>query len=123
MSCDSVGSLSGKVCALQHLVFIGLLESKNIRYSLRLSQSFVAPLLWSSAKVRYMTTVFVFFDDYVVRRSYVDIETTRQGAEAMRLLLERDPRPDGVFCFNDPLAIGAMSTILEAGLRIPETLR
>lgn len=38
----------------------------------------------------------------------------------MRLLLERDPKPDGVFCFNDPLAIGAMGTILEAGLRIPE---
>jgi len=63
-----------------------------------------------------------FSDDYVVRRSYVDIETTRQGAEAMRLLLERDPRPDGVFCFNDPLAIGAMSTIFEAGLKIPEDI-
>jgi LacI family transcriptional regulator len=63
-----------------------------------------------------------FSDDYVVRRSYVDIETTRQGAEAMRLLLELDPKPDGVFCFNDPLAIGAMSTILEAGLRIPEDI-
>ena len=32
-----------------------------------------------------------YSEDYVVRRSYVDIETTRQGAEAMRLLLERDP--------------------------------
>ena len=63
-----------------------------------------------------------FSEDYVVRRSYVDTETTRQGMEAMRLLLERDPRPDGVFCFNDPLAIGAMSTIHEAGLRIPEDI-
>jgi LacI family transcriptional regulator len=63
-----------------------------------------------------------FSEDLVVRRSYVDTETTRQGAEAMRLLLERDPRPDGVFCFNDPLAIGAMGTILEAGLRIPEDI-
>jgi LacI family transcriptional regulator len=63
-----------------------------------------------------------YSDDYVVRRSYVDIETTRQGAEAMRLLLERNPKPDGVFCFNDPLAIGAMSTIIEAKLRIPEDI-
>ena len=63
-----------------------------------------------------------YSDDYVVQRNYVDTETTRQGAEAMRQLLERDPRPDGVFCFNDPLAIGAMSTILEAGLRIPEDI-
>ena len=63
-----------------------------------------------------------YSDDYVVQRNYVDTETTRQGAEAMRQLLEREPRPDGVFCFNDPLAIGAMSTILEAGLRIPEDI-
>jgi len=63
-----------------------------------------------------------FSEGYVVRRNYVDTETTRQGAEAMRLLLEQDPKPDGVFCFNDPLAIGAMSTILDAGLRIPEDI-
>jgi LacI family transcriptional regulator len=63
-----------------------------------------------------------YSEDYVVRRSLVDTETTRQGAEAMRLLLERYPRPDGVFCFNDPLAIGAMTTIIEAGLRIPEDI-
>ena len=63
-----------------------------------------------------------YSEDYVVRRSYVDTETTRQGAEAMLRLLERDPRPDGVFCFNDPLAIGAMTTILDAGLRIPEDI-
>ena len=63
-----------------------------------------------------------YLEDYVVRRSYVDTETTRQGAEAMHRLLGLDPRPDGVFCFNDPLAIGAMTTILEAGLRIPEDI-
>jgi len=57
-----------------------------------------------------------------VRRSLVDTETTRQGEEAMRLLLERDPKLDGVFCFNDPLAIGAMSTIFDADLRIPEDI-
>jgi LacI family transcriptional regulator len=63
-----------------------------------------------------------YLEEYVVRRRFVDTETTRQGAEAMQRLLERDPRPDGVFCFNDPLAIGAMTAILEAGLRIPEDI-
>lgn len=63
-----------------------------------------------------------YSDDYVVRRNFVDSDTTHQGREAMRLLLERDPKPDGVFCFNDPLAIGAMSSILDAGLRIPEDI-
>jgi LacI family transcriptional regulator len=36
--------------------------------------------------------------------------------------MDRNPRPDGVFCFNDPLAIGAMMTILDSGLRIPEDI-
>jgi LacI family transcriptional regulator len=40
----------------------------------------------------------------------------------MQLLLDRKDRPDGVFCYNDPLAIGVMKTILAAGLRIPEDI-
>jgi LacI family transcriptional regulator len=42
-----------------------------------------------------------------------------EGFEAMRRLLKLQPRPDGVFCFNDPVAIGAMKAILQAGLRLP----
>jgi LacI family transcriptional regulator len=63
-----------------------------------------------------------YLEDFVVRSDHTDTNTTSQGAKAMRLLLDRDPKPDGVFCFNDPLAIGAMSTILEAGLKIPEDI-
>lgn len=44
------------------------------------------------------------------------------GYEAARRLLAADPRPDGIFCFNDPVALGAMRAILEAGLRIPEDI-
>lgn len=42
------------------------------------------------------------------------------GYEATRKLLTTNPRPDGIFCFNDPIALGAMRAILDAGLRIPE---
>ncbi len=42
------------------------------------------------------------------------------GYRAMQRLLKLDPRPDGVFCYNDPVAAGAMKAILEAGLRIPQ---
>jgi LacI family transcriptional regulator len=42
------------------------------------------------------------------------------GARFMRGLLELKPRPDAVFCYNDPTAFGAMQAIFEAGLRIPE---
>ncbi len=41
------------------------------------------------------------------------------GAEAMRYLLSLKHPPDAVFCFNDLLALGAMSVLHEAGLHIP----
>ena len=63
-----------------------------------------------------------YSESNVVERQNVDSESTRHGAEAMRLLLDQESRPDGVFCYNDPLAIGAMNAILESGLRIPEDI-
>jgi LacI family transcriptional regulator len=44
------------------------------------------------------------------------------GYQAMQQLLKEQSRPDGVFCFNDPVAVGAMRAILEAGLSIPEDI-
>jgi LacI family repressor for deo operon, udp, cdd, tsx, nupC, and nupG len=44
------------------------------------------------------------------------------GAAAMQELLALPTRPDAVFCLNDLLALGAMRTILKAGLRIPEDI-
>ena len=41
------------------------------------------------------------------------------GYEGMRKLLNLNPPPDGVFCYSDPVAIGAMKAIQEAGLRLP----
>jgi LacI family transcriptional regulator len=38
----------------------------------------------------------------------------------MGQLLRLTPRPDGVFCYNDPVAAGAIKATLEAGLRVPE---
>ena len=62
------------------------------------------------------------FDDYIVAPPKVVVDSRQHGVEAMGQLLTRKPRPDGVFCFNDPLAIGAMSRALDEGLRIPEDL-
>jgi LacI family transcriptional regulator len=46
----------------------------------------------------------------------------RGGYEAAKRLLAGKTRPDGIFCFNDPSALGAMRAILEAGLRVPEEI-
>jgi LacI family transcriptional regulator len=48
--------------------------------------------------------------------------TDSTGCEAMRRLLESGLRPDGVVCYNDPVAAGAMKAILNAGLRIPQDI-
>jgi LacI family transcriptional regulator len=39
---------------------------------------------------------------------------------ATQILLGQNPRPDGIFCYNDVAAYGAIAAILDAGLRIPD---
>jgi len=55
---------------------------------------------------------------YVVAGGHGD-ET---GYEGMRRLLRVRPIPDGVFCYSDPVAIGAIKAILEAGYRVPHDI-
>ncbi|MEV0150710.1 MULTISPECIES: LacI family DNA-binding transcriptional regulator [unclassified Nonomuraea] len=54
------------------------------------------------------------------------IRTTRfnrvNGATAMAALLDREDPPDAVFCYSDLVASGAIYTILERGLRVPEDI-
>jgi len=49
-----------------------------------------------------------------------DSRGEKGGYEATCKLLRNPVRPDGIFCFNDPSAIGAMRALLDSGLRIPE---
>lgn len=56
--------------------------------------------------------------DYIVSGEWGD----RGGYQAMLQLLEANPRPDAVFCYNDRVAAGAIQAVLEAGLRVPEDI-
>jgi len=51
-----------------------------------------------------------------------DVVSKSQGANETARLLHQTPRPDGFFCFSDPMAIGAMDTALKAGISIPKQL-
>lgn len=42
------------------------------------------------------------------------------GAAAGRRLLALGELPDGIFCFNDQLAIGLMHVLVSAGVRVPD---
>jgi DNA-binding LacI/PurR family transcriptional regulator len=55
---------------------------------------------------------------YVSRVEY----TRESGAAAIGAMLDRADPPDGVFCFNDLLALGAMRAAWERGLRIPQQI-
>jgi LacI family transcriptional regulator len=56
--------------------------------------------------------------EYVVEASYDDA----MGFKAMQRLLQAQPAPDGVFCYNDPVAIGAMKAAANAGLNVPRDI-
>lgn len=57
---------------------------------------------------------------YIVNTERVDETGEDSGYEAANRLLKLTPRPDAIFCYNDPVAMGAMKAILDAGLRVPE---
>jgi LacI family transcriptional regulator len=57
---------------------------------------------------------------YVVCGKSIDDAGDVSGQEAMKQLLALDPRPDAVFCYNDPTAMGALREILDSGLRVPQ---
>lgn len=51
---------------------------------------------------------------------YVDGFRRPEGAAAMRRLLDAPEPPDAIFCFSDPLALGALRTLYEAGVSVPD---
>ena len=61
-------------------------------------------------------------ESYIMRRAHGDDSSDVSGYEAMKLLLRLAQLPDGVFCYNDPMAMGAMKAIVESGKRIPEDI-
>src|SRR5579883_1295095 len=58
--------------------------------------------------------------DHIVIANRMDESADSAGYYAARQLLGLKIPPDAIFCYNDPVAIGAMRAILENGMRIPE---
>jgi LacI family transcriptional regulator len=61
-------------------------------------------------------------DDYVLMREHGDDAGEVAGYSAMKRLLNLRVLPDGVFCFNDPTAMGAMKAAIESGLSVPDDI-
>jgi LacI family transcriptional regulator len=63
-----------------------------------------------------------FHSEYVVAERTVDVQSRQQGTQGMKRLLSLSLPPDGVFCYNDPLAMGAIDAIEDAGLNVPKDI-
>lgn len=114
MAVNYVGTLDEEVGALAtgHLIDQGCVRIAHIRgpetpNSLRRFDGFRKTLEKHGQK-------------YVPERVAVGGHDDEGGYRAMKELVNLKRPPDGVFCYNDPVAAGAIKAVLESGLRIPE---
>lgn len=61
-------------------------------------------------------------DEFVLSNPLISGSSDKEGYDMMQVLLKRRSRPNGVFCHNDIVAIGAMKAVLDAGLSIPKDI-
>lgn len=60
--------------------------------------------------------------ELVISREHADEASDATGYAAMNEILAGPRLPDGLFCYNDPAAMGAMQAAIEKGLCIPKDL-
>jgi len=113
-----VDDLAAGVLATKHLIEAGCKRVAHIRGpetspAIRRLEGYKQGLAQAGMRIT---------DDYIISELKGDVETKQRGAEAMSRLLNLRKRPDGVFCFNDPMAMGAMNYALDHGVRIPEDI-
>ena len=120
LSSNFVGGddLAAGMLATQHLVDIGCKSIAHIRGpetspGIQRLEGYRKALEQNARSV---------IEEYVIYEPKGDVGSLQRGAEAMRQLLSCKRIPDGVFCFNDPLAMGAVNEAVSQGLRIPEDI-
>ena len=106
------------VLATEHLLSVGCTRIAHIRGT----ENSVGKLRFEGYRDTLIKHGLPVLDENVVQWTSVDVQGKRGGAVAMRHLLASRRRADGVFCFNDTIAVGAMNEILEAGLAIPRDI-
>ncbi len=69
--------------------------------------------------IEALTEANIPIDQQLIVRD-IPLYSRTNGAQGIRQLLTLDTPPDGVFCFNDHMALGAIRALYEAGLRVPD---
>jgi LacI family transcriptional regulator len=104
--------------ATEHLIQIGC---RNIAH-LRGPENSVGEKRLEGYKRALKTAGFAYRPELVSEISRGDVVSKTQGADAMKQFLSKRQRPDGLFCFSDSMAIGAMDAAIELGVSIPKEL-
>lgn len=101
--------------ATQHLIEIGCTRIAHI------SSARLSPVIgrFEGYKRALAERGLALGAEYVASTGRVDEAAETAGYDAANELLRLNPLPDAIFCYNDPVAMGAMKAILDAGLRIP----
>jgi len=106
--------------AVAHLAQLGRMRIAAIGVS-GASEPIVQGMRYSGY-LKALAAAGLTFDRRLVKPSRSGRFIRDDGTEAMRVLLDQQPLPDAVFCFNDLMAIGAMRMAMEKGLRIPDDI-
>jgi LacI family transcriptional regulator len=60
--------------------------------------------------------------EHLISVSQVDVEGKKNGFAVAARLRQLKPMPDGIFCYNDVIAMGVIAGAFAHGLRVPEDL-
>jgi LacI family transcriptional regulator len=117
-ACDFVGTDDYAVGALaaKHLIEVGCRRIAHLRGP----DNSVGRLRFQGYRDTLEKYNLPVLEEYIIKGSSSDMGSEREGIEAMKQLLARKRQPDGVFCFNDTYAVGAMKVLLDAAVRIPD---
>lgn len=109
VDCDNTG---GAQLAVEHLLGRGRATVATITGP---ADMYVAQCRLDGYREALRATGRAVEDDLVARGDF----TEASGYHAMRLLLERRPHLDAVFCASDLMAVGARRALREMGRRVP----
>ncbi len=106
---------AGGRIATEHLIQIGLkrlayIGSPDLGPAADRFRGFRSALLDHGLELR---------EKFIISSKVINDPGDNLGYDLMQQLLRAKPRPTGVFCHNDIIAIGAMKATLDAGLSIP----
>jgi LacI family transcriptional regulator, galactose operon repressor len=108
---------AGKIAA-EHLLAVGCKRPAHIRgpensVGQRRLKGFLDTLKRRNVRVP---------EEYILQVAKADAGGRSNGADALRRLKDLRRMPDGVFCYNDVIAVGVINEAQNQGVKVPEDL-